>query len=330
MIMDKESAVPNTLSVSSIASFVVKIKSKNEVLEAHDLAKKEGLPLFAIGEGSNIVPHDYVKAVVAILDSKGMEIRGNQLKIQAGEKWDDAVRFSVKHGLCGIEPLSAIPGKSGAVPVQNIGAYGCEISDCLESVEVYDKTKKEFAIFNKKECQFEYRNSLFKKYPDNFIVVSVNLKLSKEKPEMPKYKGVEEYFGAKNNNFPGLKEIREAIIKIRTNKLPDPNIVPNAGSFFINPILEEKVALVIKNRFPEIPVFPFEGKIKIPAGWLIENVGLKGSKIGKIEISPNNALVLTNPNRANFEEIMEAENFIVQRVFQKFGITLEREPRIIG
>jgi UDP-N-acetylmuramate dehydrogenase len=329
MIVNKESTVPNSLSITSIASFIVRIKSKGEITEANNFAQKEGLPLIAIGDGTNIVPHNYIKAVVIILDLKGMEIKIDQLKIQAGEKWDNAVKYAVNQNLTGIEALSGIPGKSGAAPVQNIGAYGSEISDCLESVDAYDRTKKEFVTLNKRECQLGYRSSLFKKYPGNFIVISVNLKLSKEKPEIPKYKDIEEYFREKHNDSPSLQEMREVIIEIRKNKLPNPNIIPNAGSYFTNPILEEKEISVIKNNFSEIPLFPFENKMKISAGWLIEKAGLKGTKIGKVEMSPTSALVLTNPNRATFEEIREAENFIKQKVFQKFKIALEREPVII-
>jgi UDP-N-acetylmuramate dehydrogenase len=329
MIVDKESAVPNSLAIPSVASFVANIKSEAEIAKIDDFAKKEGLPLFVIGEGTNIIPRNYINGVVAVLDFKGIKETQGQLKVSAGENWDNVVDYAVNQNLTGIEALSFIPGKTGSAPIQNIGAYGSEISDCLESVEVYDRTKKEFIVFNKKECQFGYRSSLFKKYPDNFIVISIILKLSKEKPKIPKYKDVEEYFREKNNNAPRLKEIRKAIIKIRKNKLPDLNIIPNVGSYFTNPILEEKKALAIKNKFPEIPLFLFENGIKIPAGWLIEKVGLKGAKIGKMEISANNALVLTNPNKASFEEIMKAEDFIIQKVFQKFGIILEREPRII-
>lgn len=308
MIIKKETTIPNSLSVPSIASFLVRVNSIKEMREADDFSTKIGLPLLVIGEGTNIVLHDYIKAVVVILDFKGIESNDNCLEIQAGEKWDNVAKFAVDNGLAGIETLSAIPGKVGAAPVQNIGAYGSEVSDYLENVEVYDRTKKEFAILNKKECQFEYRNSLFKKYPENFIVVSITLKLSRQKPEIPEYKDIKNYFNERKNDSPTLKEVRKAIIETRKRKLPDSNIIPNAGSYFINPILEGK---------------------KISAGRLIEEVGLKGAKIGKIEISPNNALILTNPNKAGFEEIIKAENFIKEKVFQKFGILLEREPRII-
>lgn len=289
MIVDKESAVPNSLSVPSTASFVVKVKSKEEITEVDNFAKKEGLPLFAIGEGTNIVPHNYVRAVVVILDSKGIDISDNLLKTQAGEKWDNLVKFSIKNGFFGLETLSGIPGTVGAAPVQNIGAYGSEISNFLTKVEVYDRKSKKIKFLNNKECNFGYRQSIFKKYPDKFIIISITLKLSKKKPE--KYTE------------------RTAILKMRKKKVPDPQKIPNAGSYFINPIIKGQ---------------------KIYAGKLIEEAGLKGVKIGKIKMSPNNALILTNPDRAGFEEIMKAEKFIIKKVFNKFGIILQREPRIIG
>jgi UDP-N-acetylmuramate dehydrogenase len=266
---------------------------------------------------------------VVVLDLKGLEIDGEMLKVQAGEKWDDTVNFAVKNGLSGIEALSLIPGTTGAAPIQNIGAYGAEIGNSIEYLEAYDRDKKEFVKLEKTECQFEYRNSIFKKNPHKFIVISVTLKLSKNQPVVPKYKDVENYFNANGNSSPNLAEIREAIIKIRMGKLPDPKIIPNVGSYFTNPILEKETAASLKEKFPDMPSFQFGEKEKISAGWLIENVGLKGAKIGKIQMSPNNALVLTNPEKVGFEEIDRAENFIKQKVFDKFGINLVREPIVI-
>lgn len=329
MIVDKEKAIPNSLSVPAKASFLIQAKSKEEVEEADKFAENEGLPLLVIGEGTNVVPRDHIKAVVLILDLKGTEIDGETLKMQAGEKWDDVVALAVKNGLSGIEALSFIPGTAGAAPIQNIGAYGSEIADCIEYVEVFDRDKKEFAFIAKNECQFEYRNSLFKKNPLKFIVVSIALKLSKDKPVIPQYKDVVNYFKEVGIESPSLEEIREAVIKIRMKKLPDPKIIPNVGSYFTNPILEKEKVLALKSKFPDMPSFQFGEKEKIPAGWLLEQAGLKGAKIGKIQMSPNNALVLTNPEKAGFEEIEEAEKFIIQKVFSKFGIKLVREPIVI-
>lgn len=330
MIIKKESKVPNSLSTHSIASFVAKIKSASEIPEASNFATREGLPIYVIGDGTNIVPRDYIKALVVILDSKGIEINDNKLKIQAGEKWDDVVKFAVSNNLPGLEALSSIPGRTGSASIQNIGAYGLEFSDILEKVEVFDTERKEFMSLPKKDCQFGYRDSLFKKYPGKFVVVSVTLKLSKKTPEIPKYKDVWEYFSKRQKHTPTSKEIRDAVIEIRKNKLPDHKIIPNAGSYFINPILKESEVAKIKNNFKDMPTFSFGNKIKVSAGWLIENTGLKGAKIGKVEISAKNAMILTNPKRVGFKEIEYAENFIRQKVFDKFGIRLEREPVVIG
>ncbi len=289
MVVDKESNVPNSLSVPSVASFVIKLKSKADISEIVDFAKKENLPLFILGAGTNIVPHNYIKAVVAILGSKGIEIYRNKLRVQAGEKWDDVVKISIKKGFFGLEALSGIPGTCGAAPIQNIGAYGTEISKFLDKVEVYNRKSKKIKFLSNKECRFGYRQSIFKRYPDKFIILSVTLKLSKKK--------------SKTN------QTRAVILKMRKQKIPNPNIIPNAGSYFINPIIKGQ---------------------KIYAGKLIEEAGLKGAKICQVKISAQNALILTNPNRADFEEIMKAEKFIIKKVFQRFGILLEREPRIIG
>lgn len=329
MVVDKDILVPNALGIPSRAKFLAKVSSLEDIEEIVQLAQKEALPLIPLGMGTNIVPRSHIEAVVMILDLKGIELEETELKIQAGENWDNIVKFAVENDLSGIEALSGIPGLAGAAPIQNIGAYGSEIANTIESVETYDTEKKEFVILKKEECDFSYRNSLFKKNPNKFIVTSLTLKLSRDTPKIPDYKDVKKYFEERGDTRPSLKEIREAIINIRKNKLPDPSIIPNAGSYFTNPILEEKVALQIKSQFPEVPLFPFQNQFKISAGWLIEQAGLKGQKVGQLQVYQNNALVLTNPDHATFEEAQIAEKEIITKVFQKFGITLEREPRII-
>jgi len=246
-----------------------------------------------------------------------------------GEDWDGVVKFAVRNDLSGIETLSWIPGKAGSAPVQNIGAYGTEISDYIKTVEVYDKKKGGFASLNNKDCQFSYRDSLFKKQRNRFIIVSVTLSLSKNAPKIPKYKDVENYFKEKNKKSPNLKEIRKAIIKIRKNKLPDPKVVPNCGSFFKNPIIGKRGVAKIKKVLPDSPLFPIGHKFKIPAGFLIEKAGFKGKQIGRMKVHENNALVLTNPNRVPFSDLIKAKNKIQNTVYKKFGIMLEPEVNII-
>lgn len=330
LTVEKEVCVPNSLSVPAKASLLIRASDKKDIPEIVDLAKKEGLPLIILGGGTNILPRDYIKAVIAILEFRGIKRNNEYLQIEAGEEWDNAVKFAVENDLFGIEALSWIPGKAGSAPIQNIGAYGTEISDCLQKVEAYDRAKNDFVELSKENCQFGYRDSIFKKNPDRFIVVSINLKLSRTNPGIPKYKDVTNYFFARNNPNPSIREIREAVIEIRKSKLPDPNKIPNAGSYFTNPILEAEEATKFKLKFPEISLFPFGDKFKVSAGYLIDQTGLKGAKIGLIEISNKNALVLTNPARASFEEIEKAEKFIIEKINKKFGITLKREPVIIG
>ena len=287
------------------------------------------MPLIRLGEGTNIFPINHIDRVVLILDFDALKIENETVVAEAGNKWDRVVQFAVNNDLSGIEALSWIPGKTGAAPVQNIGAYGSEFSDVTDKVEVYNREKEEFVMLTNKECQFGYRNSIFKKYPDKFIIVSMTLKLSEENLKIPKYKDIENYFSERRNDNPSLREIREAIIKVRKSKLPNPETIPNVGSYFTNPVIENEKALNVKKKFPDMPSFDFENKTKIPAGWLIEQAGLKGKKIGKVEIYSKNALILINPSQANFTDIMEAEKFIQNKVFQKFNILLKREPVII-
>jgi len=329
MIVDKDSAFPNSMSLPSHASFVVYAKSKEDVAEAVALAKREQLPILAMGDGTNLLPSTLTKAVVLILDNRGIKEEDNILTVQAGEKWDDVVKFAVERGLSGIEALSSIPGKAGAAPIQNIGAYGAEIGDTIEYVEVYDKEKEKFVLLDKEDCEFGYRDSLFKKNKSRFIVVAITLKLSKEPPKIPDYKDVKKYFKDRANTSPSLQEIREAIIEIRKNKLPDPSVVPNCGSFFKNPFVTLEKAKALQTEFPTLSVFPSGERVKIPAGFLIEQAGFKGQKIGNVEIYKNNALVITNPHGATFADIIEAKDTIQQSVLSKFGILLEPEVNII-
>ncbi len=235
------------------------------------------------------------------------------------------MEFAVQKNFSGIEALSAIPGTVGGAPIQNIGAYGAEVANVIQDVEVYDVTEKIFKTFSKDECKFSYRDSIFKSEPGRFIVLKVKFLLSKNsKPIIPDYPGVKESLKSDN---PTLQEIREVIKNIRAQKLPDPKIIPNVGSFFKNPIVSKEVFQNIKNNFPEVKSFSVsDSQVKIPAGWLIENAGLKGVDFGKIGTFKNNALVLINNGGADFEDVEMAEEKIKLAVKGKFGIELDREP----
>lgn len=330
MIVDKDTTVPNSFKLESRARFVAKINSEEDVREIFLFSKRQGLPLLALGEGTNITPKPFLDAVVAIFETKGIEKNGNTLKIAAGVNWDEAVAFSVKENLSGIEALSSIPGKCGSAPIQNIGAYGREIGDILEAVEVFDTKDQEFKIIPRKDCEFGYRDSLFKKEKGRFLITKIILNLSNEKPQIPDYKDVKKYFEEIEKSSPSLTEIRNAIIEIRQNKLPDPKTIPNCGSFFKNPFVSKIEAEKIKYLLPSLTIYEQNGTYKVPAGALIDSLGFKGKKIGNIEVYKNNALVLTNPYNASFDDLLFAKAEIEQAVLKKFGIKLEAEVNIWG
>jgi UDP-N-acetylmuramate dehydrogenase len=288
-----------------------------------------------LGGGSNLVFPDGVLDVLALrIELLGFTIVDENdeyadVEIGAGENWDSIVARAVEMGLSGIEAMSAIPGTAGATPVQNVGAYGQEIKDTLLSVRVFGTHDFSLKTLSNAECKFAYRDSIFKsEQKGKYIITSITLRLSKKPPLMPNYKGVKEFFGQIEN--PTLAQIRDAIIAIRKVKLPDPKETPNVGSFFENPIVEKSVADELKNIYPSMPSFDVgDGNVKIPAGWLIENAGLKGKDFGMISTYANNALVLVNNGQATRADIERVRDEIIKTVFDKFGITLEQEPEMI-
>ncbi len=293
--------------------------------------------LFVLGGGSNIIlPPEMTNVTVLKIENKGIEILSDDsesitLRIASGEIWDYVVAYTVQNNYSGIEALSAIPGTAGATPIQNVGAYGQEIKDVLVSVEAYDLELKKLVIIYKDECEFAYRMSKFKKdWKNRFIITHITLKLSKNAPTLPDYPGVKKYFLEHNINDLTLSQIRNAIIDIRWSKLPKPEEIPNCGSFFENPIVPIAVYKKIKLEFPDAPSFAInENLVKVPAGWLIENAGLKGANFGTVGTYEKSALVLINKGNATQADVISARDKIIETVFKKFGITLESEPEII-
>ncbi len=297
-------------------------------------------PIFILGGGSNIVFSDGVLNVLALkIEIKGFNIINEtdeyvDIKVGGGEIWDDIVKRTVDMGLSGFESLSSVPGTVGAGPVQNIGAYGAEIKDTLLWVEVFDIKKGALSIIPNKDCEFGYRDSIFKnKAKGKYIITAVAYRLNKNlqnySPALS-YPAVVKYFEVNKIKNPTLKEVREAIINIRREKLPNPKEIPNVGSFFKNPIVSNEIADKIKKQFPDAKFFSVNNEFtKVPAGWLIENAGLKGKSFGKVSIYNKNALVLVNNGSATKEDIMKAKNEIIKIIEEKFGITLEQEPETI-
>lgn len=323
-----------TFKVGGAANFFVRLQNIEDIEEITSLAKTKKIPVFVLGGGSNIIISDEVVNFLVvkneILGKEIIEENDNRVLISvgAGEEWDKFVEFCVDKNFSGIEALSAIPGTVGGAPIQNIGAYGTEVKEAIESVKIYDVKEGCFKIFSKEECFFSYRDSIFKKEPGRYIVLFVNFNLSKKGViKIPDYPGVRESIKSEK---PTVREIRELIKNIRANKLPDPRIIPNVGSFFKNPIISKENFNQIKEKFPDIKFFVMDDdRVKIPAGWLVEAVGLKGADFGSVGTYKNNALVLVNNGGANFDNVLNAEEKIKLAVKDKFGIELEREPIVV-
>lgn len=294
-------------------------------------------PYFVLGGGSNIIlTPEIVNKNILKIEIKGIEIVHTEsndvfVKIGAGENWDDVVKWSVDQNLSGIASLSAIPGTAGATPVQNVGAYGAEIKDVFVSLTAYDTKENRLVTIKNEDCNFSYRNSIFKsREKGRYIIIDILLKLSTISPTIPDYAPVKKYFIDRNNTNPTLQEIRDAIIEIRWSKLPKPEELGNCGSFFENPIVGKDLYEKIKSSYPDVPGYELPNDVvKIPAGWLIEQSGLKGVNFGSVRTYEKNALVLVNSGGATHEDVMLAKQEIVNKVNEKFGIVLQSEPEFV-
>ena len=326
-----------TLRVGGQFRYFIETGDKGELEKVFEFAKEKNLSIFVLGSGSNMVfPDGILEKVVVKINFSGFEVLDDtdeytDIKVGAGENWDSVVERTVDMNLSGIEAMSAIPGTAGATPVQNVGAYGQEIKDTLLEVEVFDVENKDFKIITNSLCSFSYRNSIFKgDAKGKYVITSTTLRLSKSKPFIPNYPGVKKYFLENNINSPTLLQIREAIIDIRSDKLPDPKFIPSVGSFFKNTIVPKEVANNLKYQYPTMIVFPVNDKeTKVPSGFLIEQAGLKGKSFGPISSYIHNAVVLVNNGGATRADVERVRDEITKIIFEKFGIKLETEPEFV-
>lgn len=296
--------------------------------------RDKSLPLLILGGGSNILFTKSVEATVLKNELLGMEVvketeSSVDVKAGAGVVWNDLVMFAVGKGWGGIENLSLIPGSVGASPMQNIGAYGVEIKDVFVSLEALHLETSEIRVFDKESCKFGYRESVFKReLKDQYIILSVTYRLSKSPKLNTGYGAIQTELEAQNL-VPSVQSISQAVVSIRTSKLPDPKKLGNAGSFFKNPVVSKEVFEAVKQRFPNAPNYPQEnGEVKLAAGWLIEQAGWKGKKIGNCGVHEKQALVLVNHGGASGQEIYNLSTKIIESIEQAFNVTLEREVNI--
>ena len=325
-----------TLKVGGPARYFATARSEDDIARAFDFAESGGLDVFVLGGGSNIlVSDDGFKGLVLHITLTGIEFNSN-IKVAAGEDWDRLVANCVEKGLAGFECLSGIPGSVGGTPVQNVGAYGQEVSETVVSVRCFDRESHNFIELSNKDCGFEYRKSIFNTtHRDRFVVTSVEFAHVPDGSPKIAYKDLKGHFGT---HQPTLRETRDAVLKIRRAKsmvidADDPNS-KSAGSFFKNPIVPLSALSKIAGRPPihNVPSFRLnESEAKIPAAWLIENAGFsKGYIHGNAGISSNHSLAIINRGNASAKEIVELKDMIQKAVNDRFGIVLQPEPIFVG
>ncbi len=337
-----------TFGLELRARYFCEASSVAQLIAVLGWAQDNDICYFLLGGGSNTIFADnfYDGLVIKV------EIYGRQLieqndqsvliEVGAGEVWDEIVAWSVAQGWSGLELLSAIPGRCGGAPVQNIGAYGQELADVFDSLEAIDTTTMRSVRLSKANCEFAYRTSIFKSHQrGRYIVTAIRLRLSRTKPPLPIYRDLIAFFTEQGIAQPTTQQIRHAVIAIRQTKLPDPKTIPNVGSFFKNPIVTKDQLDQLLLRFPQLDRpragwsqkaywIVDEGHAKISAAWLIEESGLKGYTHKHVKVDDKHALILENTGQAQAQELLELRDLIVNKVFNNFAIKLEVEPDIVS
>ncbi len=326
----------NSFSVEAFADRIFVLESEQDLQELaadHDFDPVTDLVL---GGGSNILFTADVEGSVILNRVIGKRIiseSGDDVLIEVcgGENWHQLVLWSLEQGLSGIENLSLIPGLTGAAPMQNIGAYGVELSDLLESVKVLELASGEVHQFSHDECQLSYRDSRFKSADaDRFLITHVLLRLQRQFAPKLGYAGLQDELKLMGVEYPTAKQVSNAVINIRQRKLPDPAVTANVGSFFKNPVVEAQIAASLREEFTDMPVYPTaDNKSKLSAAWMIEQCGWKGHREGDAGVSNQHALVLVNYGNASGHHLLELAAAIADSVNKRFGIELKPEPRII-
>jgi len=325
----------NTFGIDVRAAAFAAFSSLEE-LKAVIAENAGSLPLFILGGGSNILFTKDVAALVLRNELKGITVVSEtaetiDLKAGAGEEWHTFVRYCVEKGLGGVENLSLIPGSVGASPMQNIGAYGAEIKDCFVSLEAFHIKQQEIHAFSATDCEFGYRESVFKrKHKGEYIIVSVTYRLQKHPQFDTGYGAIQSELDEMGVKELSVVAISQAVINIRSSKLPNPKELGNAGSFFKNPVVSKSEFERIAAQYPEMPHYPQpDSSEKLAAGWLIEQAGWKGKRVGNCGVHAKQALVLVNYGGATGPEIYALSQAVLDAVEAKFGVLLEREVNIL-
>ncbi len=326
----------NTFGIDVMAKYLVETTTESDIHTLLQLPNFQNTPKLILGGGSNLLFTQNFDGLVVKLELKGIEVINETddyvwVKAGAGENWHDLVMYCVERNYGGIENLSLIPGTVGAAPIQNIGAYGVELKDTFVSLEAIDLVTGEMSVFTRTDCNFGYRDSIFKREAKGkYIITKITLLLNKTPIFKTDYGDIQktlEQMGVKELN---IKAISNAVVKIRSGKLPNPTELGNAGSFFKNPEITQKLFLHLSSLYPDIPNYPTKyGFVKIPAAWLIEQCGWKGRRVGNVGVHYKQALVLVNYGHGEGTEIKRLADDIVVSVQEKFGIKLSQEVNVI-
>lgn len=326
----------NTLGLENYAKYFAILDNENDIENILFFINEHSITsTYFLGGGSNILfSHDFDGLIIKN-NIQGIDIieetdEHTILEVGAGEIWDEFVKFTISHNLYGLENLALIPGTVGAAPIQNIGAYGIEQCDCFLDAYGYNFANNQFERYNLNECKFGYRDSIFKNSLKNqFLITRVRYKLNKTFSPKIEYKDLQNYI-AKNNLELTAMNIYNAVCEIRKSKLPDPHLIPNAGSFFKNPIIDRKQFEYLIAKFPDIKYYDLgNNRFKIPAAYLIEKVGWKGKSLGNAGVYEKHSLILVNRGNAISKEILNLANIIIKSVEDLYNIHLEFEVNIV-
>ncbi|RPD98242.1 UDP-N-acetylmuramate dehydrogenase [Aureibaculum marinum] len=333
--------IQKNISLKPYNTFGIDVKAKEYVsinsIEALKRLLQQQNDIFVLGGGSNLLLTQNIDQLVAHINIKGIEIIENNennviVKVAAGENWHQFVLWCIANDFGGVENMSLIPGNVGTAPIQNIGAYGVELKDTCFAVEAIERATGKTKTFINAACNFGYRNSIFKnQLKGKYIIINVLFKLTKNNHKLnSSYGAIKSELDKLGIKKPTIKNISDAVISIRQRKLPDPNVLGNSGSFFKNPVISNKAFTKLQKEHSEVPHYKVsDTEIKVPAGWLVEQCGFKGKRIGNTGSHKNQALVLVNYGNATGKEILELSKLIQKTVFDKFGIRIEAEVNII-
>ncbi|MEL0167861.1 MAG: UDP-N-acetylmuramate dehydrogenase [Pseudomonadaceae bacterium] len=326
----------NSMAISERAERLVRVESDAELREALALADDHGWPVTLLGGGSNVVLAGPVAGLVILMGSRGRRVLARDadtvlIEAQAGENWHRLVCWSLDLGLSGLENLALIPGTVGAAPVQNIGAYGVEVRDLFDSLDALDRNTGEIRRFSRDQCAFAYRDSVFKRSGGRYVILRVRLRLQTRPQLQVEYAPLASAWAATGLARADARVVAELVMAIRRSKLPDPAAIPNAGSFFKNPLVSARQASALATQFPAMPRYvQADGQVKLAAGWLIDQAGWKGFREGPVGVHSEQALVLVNPGGGSGAQVLGLAERIRQDVSQRYGVVLEQEPPVVG